>query len=293
MSEPIDPRGRDNPSTYFVEDRSNEAEMIRLMIQDQLVTAGMGGPLAEQPNPGSLHHILDIGCGPGGWVLETAATYSHMLLIGIDISWRMIEYATAQAQAQKLTDGVRFQVMDATKRLDFPDACFDLVNSRFSSSFLLAKDWPAWLHEMLRVIRPGGVLRLVEAGEGAQSTSPAHMRLSEMLTCAMYRSGRHFEAGNTGIAPFLPQLLTASSYQQVQTKANTLEYLAGTAGGQNFYQNMMYVFQTGLPFLRKWDCATQDYDAVYQQALIEMQQKDFRATWNLVTTWGTKEIKTL
>ena len=288
MPEPINPRRRDNPSSYFVEDSNNDAEMIRLMIQDQLVTAGMGGPLAEQPDPAALQHILDIGCGPGGWILETAARYPHMSLMGIDISWRMIEYAQAQAQAQRLTDGVQFRVMDATKRLDFSDASFELVNMRFGSSFLLAKDWPTWLHDVLRVIRPGGILRLVEAGEGVQSTSPAHMRLSEMLTCAMYRSGRHFTPGNAGIAPFLPQLLTRSGYQHVQTKEHTLEYLAGTAGGQNFYQNMMYVFQTGLPFLRKWDCATQDYDAVYQQAMIEMQQKDFRATWNPVTTWGTK-----
>jgi len=43
-----------------------------------------------------------------------------------------------------------------------------------------------------------------------------------------------------------------------------------------------------LPFLQKWGCATEDYDAVYQQALIEMQQPDFRAIWPIITAWGTK-----
>ncbi len=47
MPESIDPRGQDNPSQYFVEDRSSNAEMIRQMIQDSTVTAGMGGPLSE------------------------------------------------------------------------------------------------------------------------------------------------------------------------------------------------------------------------------------------------------
>ena len=74
MPEPIDPRGQDNPSQYAVTDRSNEAEMIRLMIQDSLITAGMGGPLAEQPDPGMLARVLDIGCGPGGWQLSQAVS---------------------------------------------------------------------------------------------------------------------------------------------------------------------------------------------------------------------------
>src|SRR5258708_40134022 len=110
MPENIDPGGQDKPSQYVVEDRSSNPEMIRLMIQDSLMTTGMGGPLAEQANPTSLHRVLDIGCGSGGWILEAADLYHHMELTGIDISWRMIEYARAEAQARKLTDGVAFLV---------------------------------------------------------------------------------------------------------------------------------------------------------------------------------------
>jgi SAM-dependent methyltransferase len=115
MPEQIDPRGQDNPSQYVVEDRSSNPEMIRLMIQDNLYTTVMGGPLSEQADPASLHHVLDIGCGPGGWILEAARLYPHMNLTGTDISWRMIEYARAQAQARKFTDGVEFLVMDALR----------------------------------------------------------------------------------------------------------------------------------------------------------------------------------
>src|SRR2546428_5382997 len=148
---PLDPRGQDNPSQYFVEDRSHDADMVRLMIQDRLMTAGMGGPLSEQADPASLHHVLDIGCGPGGWILEAARLYPHMELTGIDISWRMIEYARAEAQARKITDGVEFRVMDALRPLEFPEASFDLVNLCLGSSFLLVKDWPTLPKQCLRV----------------------------------------------------------------------------------------------------------------------------------------------
>src|SRR5260370_7745715 len=128
MPEHIDPRAQENSSQYVVEDRRSNPEMIRLMIQDSLMTTGMGGPLTEQANPTSLHRVLDIGCGPGGWILEAADRYHHMELTGIDISWRMIEYARAAAQARKLTDGFEFLVMDARHPLELPNASCDLVN---------------------------------------------------------------------------------------------------------------------------------------------------------------------
>src|SRR5260370_38697796 len=162
MPEPINPRGQDNPSQYFVEDRSNDAELMRLLFQDTLLTSGMGGPLAEQADPASLQRVLDIGCGPGGWILEAARLYPQMNLVGIDISCRMIEYARAQAQARKLTDGVEFLVMDALHPLKFPGDAFDLVNMRYGSSFLLQQDWPRLLSELVWVSRTGGIGRVTD-----------------------------------------------------------------------------------------------------------------------------------
>lgn len=291
MPEHINPRGQDNPSQYVVEDRSSNAEMIRLMIQDSTVTAGMGGPLPEQPDPASLHRVLDIGCGPGGWLLETATTYPQMELTGIDISWRMIEYARAQAQAQKVTDRTEFLVMDALRPLEFPDASFDLVNMRFGLSFLLVKDWPRVLSELLRVTRPGGIVRVTDTNIW-KSTSPACNRLTQMLNCAFYRSGHSLTEEKQGVTDELDRLLSESGCQQVQTRDYTLELVAGTVGGQNFYEIARFGFQTAKPFMQKWDCAPEDYDAIYQQAMIEMKQPDFRVTWELVTACGTKPSDT-
>ncbi len=288
MSTPIDPRGQDNPSTYFVEDRSNDAEMVRLLIQDTTITEGMEGPLAEQTNPAVLRRVLDIGCGPGGWILEAARHYPHMELVGIDISWHMLEYARAQAQAHQLTDGVTFHVMNALRPLEFPDNSFDLVNTRLSSSFMLVKDWPRLLQEMLRVTRPGGVVRVGDA-EIWQSTSPAHTRLNQMQLCAGYKAGHSRVPEQWGIPSILVQLLQEAGFQDVQSKTYSLDYKAGTVAAHNFYQNVMYFYQTLLPFLRKWECVTDDYDALYEQAMIELQQQDFQGSWNFLVAWGKKK----
>ncbi len=287
MSESIDPRGKDNPSTYFVEDRSNDAEMLRLFIQDRLLTEGMGGPLTEQTNIASIRHALDLGCGPGGWVLETARIYPHMDVTGCDISWRMIEYANALAKAHHLTDGVSFRVMDALSPLEFPDASFDLVNVRLASSFMLAKDWTRLLHEIQRVTQPGGVIRITDK-ESAESTSSAYIQLDQMLLCALYKAGHHFAPDRAGLVLALPPLLVADEWQQVQKTTFTLDYVAGTIGGQNFYQNIMYGFQTLSPFLHKWGCASTEYDTLYEQALLELQRSDFHATWHMTTILAKK-----
>jgi hypothetical protein len=60
MPTPIDPRGKDNPSQYFVEDRSSNAEMIRLMIYEQVATSSIVGAMAC-PRPGAHARIV---CAP-------------------------------------------------------------------------------------------------------------------------------------------------------------------------------------------------------------------------------------
>ncbi|MBV9232153.1 MAG: class I SAM-dependent methyltransferase, partial [Chloroflexi bacterium] len=128
---------REQPSRYFVQDRTNAEELLRLTIQDRMLTAAMGGVLPEQTDPHVFRRVLDVGCGAGGWVIETAQTYPNMLVFGADISRRMIDYAREQAAAAQITDRVEFAVMDALLILEFPTEFFDLVNLRLSSSFML------------------------------------------------------------------------------------------------------------------------------------------------------------
>ena len=93
MSNSTDPR-REHPSTYFVQDRSNEDELTRVTIQDEMTTTGMGGVMPEQPDPTIFQRVLDVGCGTGGWLIEAARTYPTLsLLVGVDVSSRVVEYA--------------------------------------------------------------------------------------------------------------------------------------------------------------------------------------------------------
>ncbi|HWS84742.1 MAG TPA: methyltransferase domain-containing protein [Ktedonobacteraceae bacterium] len=265
MPTPLDPRVNDNPSTYFVQDRKNKKELTRLKVQDQMITAVMGGALPEQPDPAVFGRVLDVGCGAGGWIIEAA-----------------------QAKAHHVDDRVEFHTMDVLRTLDFPAASFDLVNLRFGVSFVRTWDWPKMLGELLRVTRPGGVIRVTEGEIGSQSNSPALTQLFEMEQCALFRSGHLFTQENTGLIDHLARLLDQYGCDQVQTKTYAIEYRAGTPEGEAFYENLMLLFQTVRPFIQKWGCVAKDYEAIYQQALQEMRQPDFLAIGTILTAWGSK-----
>ena len=47
-------------------------------------------------------------------------------------------------------------------------------------------------------------------------------------------------------------------------------------------------FRTNLPFLRKWISLPEDYEALYEQMLVEVQRPDFVATNQTMTVWGSK-----
>lgn len=286
MTNPLQPGRNEYSGTYFVQDRQNQREMRRLIVQDQMLTRAMGGVLPEQPDPTAFRRVLDIGCGTGGWLLELAETYPTMSLSGIDINRNLIEHARQQAQVRNVAERTEFRVMDALLILEFPPAYFDLVNLRFSISYMRTWDWPKMFSELLRITRPGGVIRITDNDILHRSNSPALTQLDEIAICALYKAGHLFEQEGTGLTAHLAHLLKQHGCQQVQTQPYALQFQAGTEAGQAYYEDMAHVFQTTRPFIQKWGCAPADYDVIYQRALQEMQQPDFHSAWNLLTAWG-------
>ena len=290
MSAPHDhsQQKNENQSTYVIYDNQQKNEILRLTEQDSTVTRGMGGVLAEQADPAAFQHILDVACGPGSWIIEAAQMYPNISFVGIDINPHMIEYARAQAEAKHLADRVEFAVVDVLKPLAFSDTSFDLVNLRFGISFTRTWDWPGLFSELLRVTRPGGIIRITDSELITPSTSPATARLQEMVICAFFRAGHLFAQESTGLIAHLKPLFTQYGVQQIQEKPHPLKFQAGTAEGQVYRDDMLRVYQAIVPFLQKWGCYDQEYDAIYQQARREMEQPDFHVTWNLLTVWGKK-----
>ncbi|MEO8972145.1 MAG: class I SAM-dependent methyltransferase [Ktedonobacteraceae bacterium] len=277
-----------DPNEYFI-DAENAAEMARLMHQDRLTTQGTGGTFPERTDFSTIHNVLDIGCGPGGWILEMAFEHPKIQMMGIDISRIMVEYARTQAFVQGLNNA-NFRAMDATKPLDFPDSSFDIVNTRFIFAFMPPAAWPALMNECLRLTRPGGTIRLTES-EWNLTNSLGYETLHGMTTRALKKAGKSFspDGRNVGITPMLGQFLQQANCQHIQHRAYMLDYSAGTEARGILYQNLMAFFMLIKPFLLSMEVTTDtEFEALYNQMIAEILLDTFRGISFILTMWGER-----
>lgn len=277
-------------NTYFL-DPEDPTEMVRLINQDRVTTQAMGGVFAglSEHEIASLQTVLDLACGPGGWVLDVAFDYPDIEVAGVDVSQTMMAYANARARTQRRMNA-SFGVMDVTEpTLDFSDQTFDLINARFLVGVLKREAWAPLINECRRLLRPGGLLRLTEMVESVVTNSPAYERLNGLLYQAMWRAGYGFSPdGRTLDLTFrLPRLLRDAGYQQVRAMAHVLEYEPGTAAWSDFYHNAEIGHALTQSLLMKTGVATQEeLEPLYQQMLVELQRKEFCGMWHLVTVIG-------
>lgn len=98
--------------------------------------------------------VLDVGCGTG----RNANALSELgnRVVGIDIAPTAIRLARERARGG--AGAATYQVGDIGAPYPFLDASFDLVLDVTSSNSLSEKERVIMLHEIQRVLRPGGYL---------------------------------------------------------------------------------------------------------------------------------------
>jgi len=273
----------------YIFEAENAAEMARLINQDRILTRCMGGLFPPQLDLTSVHDVLDIACGPGGWAMDVARAYPDKRVTAIDISQLMTEFARFQAMSQGLHNA-HFVLMDALKPLDFPDNSFDFVNARFIVSFMPRHMWPQLVHEVFRIIRPGGILRLTEFERYIANTYAVD-KMSELFTKAMHKSGQSFAPSDEQVAitPMLGRFLRDAEYQHIEKMAHVLDFSAGSEEHLSQYQNMLVSGKLGQPFLVKMGVVTQEeVESLYQQVLEEMMSPEYCALHYFLSVWGEK-----
>jgi SAM-dependent methyltransferase len=280
------------PANAYVIDAENGAELGRLMRLDEILTGCMGGLFPEHPDLDHVRNTLDVACGPGAWANEMAYQYQDMQVTGIDISAIMVRYAQEMARGQRL-DNAPFQVMDATNPLDFPDDHFDLVNARLISGFMHKDDWTSTIGELVRILRPGGILRLTETNDWGLSTSSAHERLTHLFARAFYATGRSFstyaDTHHGGTTLMLEPFCRQAGLEEIQRKAHVLDFSVDTPAHFSTYENLKVAFKLLQPFMIRASVASQEeLDVLYDQFLAQMLSDDFRAQWYLLSVWGRK-----
>jgi demethylmenaquinone methyltransferase/2-methoxy-6-polyprenyl-1,4-benzoquinol methylase len=109
--------------------------------------------------PFSPQNILDIATGTGDFAILAAKRLKPKHIIGADISMEMMEIAAHKVNQQVLERIISFQREDCMN-LTFADNTFDAVTVAYGARNFESLD--KGLKEILRVLRPGGHLLMLE-----------------------------------------------------------------------------------------------------------------------------------
>ncbi len=124
------------PHSFFMRAK---ADLLRELIARRL------GP--EKPV------MLDVGCGVGSF---------HPLLRGMVGRLSGIDVSSASiAQARADNHDVDYRAFDG-RRFPFDDAGFDLVTAICVLHHVAPAEWAQFMNEMRRVVRPGGLICVIE-----------------------------------------------------------------------------------------------------------------------------------
>lgn len=111
-------------------------------------------------DPGKKQSILDVACGTGDFSIAIARKAApDSVVTGMDLSEGMLAVMEKKVAAAGLMDKI-ITIHGNCEHMDFPDESFDSVTVAFGIRNFENRE--AGLKEMLRVLRPGGSLVILE-----------------------------------------------------------------------------------------------------------------------------------
>jgi ubiquinone/menaquinone biosynthesis C-methylase UbiE len=171
--------------------------------------------------------VLDVGCGPGSITRGLAERVAPGQVVGVDLSRETLEAASRDAAARGLHN-LRFQE-GSVYELPFSDASFDVAYAHQVIQHLRERE--AALREMLRVLRPGGLLAIREVDWDTVAYWPRDPwidRFVEVHLKTWYRNGGEPAMGRRLRALFndagVTDLRVTASVWCYTTPADTIEW---------------------------------------------------------------------
>src|SRR5215468_3156288 len=170
--------------------------------------------------------LIDCGCGPGSITVDLAQAVTPGEAIGIDLRVEALTHGRQLARASGLSN-VTFQVANVYQ-LPFPDAAFDAA---FACAVLQHLAAPlAALKEMRRVLKPGGVIGIVDGSSTITFRYPRNRLLEAWDRLRALQ--RAYNTGRPAEPLQLRTLLRGAGFARTQA-SGTLTTEAGPPAGSS------------------------------------------------------------
>lgn len=187
---------------------NDEAEQTRLNIIHQLYLILLNGKLTAAPITRDAPRILDIGTGPGDWVVEMSGLHPEATIIATDIG--VFDAGIGHVDLPN----VLFQLEDARDEWTYHEP-FDLVHLRgLSGAF---QDWSYIYQQAFKNLNPGGYIEVSDADPAADTLTLPNSNNSYL---SIYASAMRSAAETAGyprdLGHLRPAMLSAAGFVDVR-----------------------------------------------------------------------------
>ena len=140
--------------------------------------------------------ILDVGCGTGSLAIAAKQRIGNGgMVVGIDPSSNMVNLAQGKAEKERVEAAFQVGVIE---NIDFPEDQFDLVMSSLMMHHLPEELKMDGLQEVYRVLKPNGILLIIELDPGTLSLASLIHGHSSQLSAELENLRHHLESINFG-----------------------------------------------------------------------------------------------
>ncbi|KAG0746999.1 hypothetical protein G6F57_007202 [Rhizopus arrhizus] len=210
--------------------------------------------------------VLDVGCGPGTWLMDVATEFPGGDFHGVDV-YNIFPRNIRPAN-------VHFQSCDALEGLPFPDNTFDLVNMRMLYVALKKDEWSLMFKEIYRVLKPGGFLQSCEC-----TTIETGNEFVEQTANAFRQSMRDRDQ-DPYISPKLGDILRKLNYKILDYEPKVISFAQTDVLTKEFLWNMVQICRNAQPMLEEQFGYTGDQYAHFLTTFEAELQKKPEATWS-------------
>ncbi|CAI2179645.1 15826_t:CDS:2, partial [Funneliformis geosporum] len=166
---------------------NDDEEVDRLQSQHylhwQIWKSNFSSPIETILKLGGVE-VLDVGCGSGLWSLEMAALYPLSNFTGIDIA--------PQYPMDTHPLNTTFESVDITQGLPYPDHRFDFIHVKVVLSLIAEKHMKLIFSELMRVLKPGGWLEIMDYCNDLINPGPAFTTLYTAFQALWSQRGINF-----------------------------------------------------------------------------------------------------
>ncbi|GBB92127.1 hypothetical protein RclHR1_01970009 [Rhizophagus clarus] len=204
---------------YYIPNNYDDIDRVHMFhfLQRYIFQSNFSSPIEERLMQEKCK-VLDVGCGPGTWLLDLANKYEKCVFYGLDnnpIFPNEIKPGNLNFIKAGMFDG-----------LPFPDNEFDFVHQGFVLFVVKADQWNFIISEMIRVTKPGGYIELLEPFSSFRGFGPIVRKIHEAHLASCSERGVDMK-----VLPNLDKIIKSNQQTPIVYKEERF-FISGPNGGK-------------------------------------------------------------